>query len=225
MAIPQQFQSPRLRTIDVQLVAGRGKVWLEKKVFELDGPGWTVRLVPFPLTDDEFDVVPHSEVEPAQAWELARRLRALDGVRDAEPTFEALYAEPRQQPVAGIDPDITPSELAFESLGGPGSAGNAFDWSAKLVQAEEAWALPGGVASRGRGIRIAHPDSGYKPHPELAPASTRRSAGTSSRAMAPPRTTAATTASAPRASSRAPTTAPRAQSQASRRTPRSSPCA
>lgn len=167
MAIPRQFESPRLRTIDVLLVAGRDEAWLKKKVVALGGTGWRVRPVPFQPAGAEFDVVPRSHVGPARAWDFARQLRALDGVLDAEPSFEVHYAEPRQQDGIGTDPDITPSPRAFESFGGPGEAGNPYDWSVQLVQAEEAWALPGGVASRGRGIRIGHPDSGYKPHPEL----------------------------------------------------------
>ncbi len=165
--MPEQFQAPKVRTIDVQLKAGFGEAWLRLQVTELGGAGWSVCPVPFNLQCDEFDVVPETDVEPARAWDFARELRACDGVVDAEPTFEVLYAEPRAQAFTGVDPDIIRSPQLLESLGGPAESGGAYDWSVKLVQAEEAWELPGGVARQGQGIRIGHPDSGYEQHAEL----------------------------------------------------------
>ena len=44
-----------------------------------------------------------------------------------------------------------------------------FDWSPKFIRAPEAWDLtpaPGG-RSRGAGIRVGHPDSGFLDHDEL----------------------------------------------------------
>ncbi|QSQ19009.1 S8 family serine peptidase [Pyxidicoccus parkwayensis] len=163
----EQFQSPRVHAIVVLLKAGYGQDWLGRWVFERVGTGWSVCPVPFHPRGDEFDVVPQAGVEPARAWDFARELRALDGVVDAEPTFEALYEESAVQGPTGADPDITPRSLAYGSAGGTADAGSACDWSVKFVQAEEAWALPDCVSRYGQGIRVGHPDSGYRAHPEL----------------------------------------------------------
>ena len=45
------------------------------------------------------------------------------------------------------------------------AASKPHDWAAVLCRVRRAWALPG--KPTGKGVRIAHPDTGYTGHPEL----------------------------------------------------------
>ncbi|MBZ4377328.1 S8 family serine peptidase [Corallococcus sp. AS-1-6] len=161
MAPPEQFESSKLRTLDVLLREGFDRASLEKTVAALVGAEpWIIRPVPFDSTGRSFDLLPPGIVKPAEAWELARRLQADPGVEDADPAFEAVYAEP------GAARDAAPTLLkARPAEPGAFNEGDC-DWSPRFVRADEAWMLPGG-ASQGEGIVIGHPDSGYLPHPEL----------------------------------------------------------
>jgi hypothetical protein len=79
------------------------------------------------------------------AWALTHALRALPGVLAAEPLFE-LALGPAE---ATAHPDAPPAPTDPE-------------WALDRLQVRAAWPL-----SRGAGIRIAHPDSGYRAHPQL----------------------------------------------------------
>ena len=93
----------------------------------------------------ELDLLPprHVQLTPAQAWQLVLHLRGRPGVLDVEPSFELLLAEPEQ---ASNDPDAPR------------------DWAPQFIKAPEAW-----TRSRGEGVRVAHPDSGYRRHTQLPP--------------------------------------------------------
>ena len=153
---PTQFESTKLRALDVLLREGFDRTALEKAVAVLAGAEpWIIRPAPYEPTGRAFDLLPPGIIEPAQAWELARRLQAQPGVEDADPAFEAVYAEP------GPAGDTAQSKAqAFNA--------SDCDWSLRFVKADEAWLLPG-VASQGEGIVIGHPDSGYLAHPQLGP--------------------------------------------------------
>ncbi|RKI65817.1 peptidase S8 and S53, subtilisin, kexin, sedolisin [Corallococcus sp. AB049A] len=154
---PEQFESTKLRALDVLLREGFDRAALERAVAALGGAErWIIRPAPYEPTGRAFDLLPPGIIEPAQAWELARRLQADPGVEDADPAFEAVYAEP------GPAGDTARTFNA-----------NDCDWSLRFVKADQAWLLPGG-ASQGAGILIGHPDSGYLPHPELGPNFTPR---------------------------------------------------
>ncbi|RYZ12081.1 MAG: peptidase S8 and S53, subtilisin, kexin, sedolisin, partial [Myxococcaceae bacterium] len=165
MAPPEQFESSKLRTLDVLLREGFDRTSLEKTVAALVGAeSWIIRPVPFEPTGRSFDLLPPGIIEPAQAWELARRLQADPSVEDADPAFEAVYAE--QTETTDTTPTLPKAQSAEP---GPETFNeNDCDWSPRFVKAGEAWELDGG-ASQGEGILIGHPDSGYLPHPELGP--------------------------------------------------------
>ena len=115
-------------------------------------PPRNVRLVPPPA----------ARISVARAWELAYALQERRDVRAAEPSFvlpaEGPYRPPRRRAGSGSDPH------AACSIG--------FHWAIDASFVQEAWNEPlspnVGGKHFGEGIRIAHPDTGILPHPELA---------------------------------------------------------
>lgn len=105
----------------------------------------------------EFEAIPRDRsVSYARAWTLAYALRDQPGVCYAEPLFEVDFAAqfpraPRPTRSARADAD-------------PGTAD--CEWSPRAIRVPEAWSLFGSRAP-GRGIAVAHPDTGYTGHPEL----------------------------------------------------------
>jgi Subtilase family len=157
MPAPEQFESAKLRTIDVLLEEGSDRVSLELAVAALvSAEPWAIRPVPLEPSGREFDLVPPGPVAPEQAWELTKKLLEQPSVKDADPAFEALYAEPD----AAANEEPTGAEEFTE---------DDYDWSVSFVKAQDAWKLPDSVAHHGEGILIGHPDSGYQSHPELGP--------------------------------------------------------
>ncbi|MBN8227010.1 S8 family serine peptidase [Corallococcus macrosporus] len=167
MAPSEQFESAKLRTIDVLLNEGFGAADLEKAVAASFGAApWSVRPVPYEPTGRQFDLLPPGPVEPASAWELARHLQADPCVKDADPAFEAVYAEPgAARGAPPVEGPTVPVE-ARKRLGPESFNENDCDWSVRFVKADEAWRLSG-ATTQGEGILIGHPDSGYLRHPEL----------------------------------------------------------
>lgn len=120
-------------------------------------PGWTS--APIAGLAGWWEALPPGgEATPALAWDLAAAIATHPSVRRAEPSLRVK--------VAG-DPSATP----LEGLGGgvAGVSDDALDWAPDMVRARQAWAWSAehGVAARGSGIRIAHPDSGWLLHDEL----------------------------------------------------------
>ncbi|NOK18185.1 S8 family peptidase [Corallococcus carmarthensis] len=170
MVLPEQFESAKFRTLDVILHEGYDRAALEKAVASLTGgEPWIVRPVPHAPTGREFDLLPPGTVEPASAWELARRLLADPCVKDADPAFEAVYAE--QGAALDVPPAGGPAAPKAEiQTAGPETFNeDDCDWSVRFVKADEAWKLSSSAASQGEGILIGHPDSGYLRHSELGP--------------------------------------------------------
>lgn len=96
----------------------------------------------------------------AAAWELTYRLRADRDLARAEPAFETvgvdaepLRPRPKRAPRGAL--------LGERHL----AASRPHDWAAVMCKVRRAWQLAG--APPGRGVRIAHPDTGYTGHPEL----------------------------------------------------------
>jgi serine protease len=103
-----------------------------------------------------------TRVGVARAWQLSYALRADRDLARAEPAFETVGhdAEPLPQRAGGKR--APRGGLSIERHL-PASA--AHDWALALCAVRGAWqraALP-----PGRGVRIAHPDTGYTAHPEL----------------------------------------------------------
>lgn len=94
---------------------------------------------------------PVPNTDPGSAWELAYELRKTLGALSVEPIL--------------TDEDYL---LALEGVGGtsgkplPTGEDSSPEWVLRMLDVEEAWNL-----SRGSGILIAHPDSGFIDHEEL----------------------------------------------------------
>ena len=154
----EPFKNPRLRCIEVLLADGVDEDALRVAVQALNlGGSWVLRRVPLEPTRRAWDLVALFPIEPGPAWDLARKLRDTKGVEDAEPSFEATYAEgdPR-----GPVPQVFDAAKLNQ---------NECDWSLRFVGAEKAWDLADSKARRGAGIRVGHPDSGFQAHRELGP--------------------------------------------------------
>ena len=164
MDSPQQFEDARLRTIGVLLEEGFGPQLLTQALATLaPGAPWSVRAVPHEPTQREFDLIPPDTIAPTLAWELTRNLQALPGVKDADPTFEARYADEEVSQPDAPAPDLKRrGALGTDALDEEDS-----DWSVRFVKADKAWANSKSLARKGEGILIGHPDSGYVPHSEL----------------------------------------------------------
>jgi len=157
---------PRLEAIALALRAGPGAAAEARALAGPLGRGW--RAGPVAASALELDLVPPRGREPAapEAWELVYRLRALAALARVEPLFAARLPddEARQEVIAaklGRLLRASGRSLADEAPADP-------DWSGRLAQVPQAHALlaAAGVAP-GAGVRIAHPDTGCTPHPEL----------------------------------------------------------
>lgn len=105
----------------------------------------------------------------ARAWDLATRLAADRDVASAEPAFRCSGLQPDP------DTDLAPYELRAVSLLPDGDplpcARDNPVWSLQASGIEAAWQLPppddGGGRRFGKGVVVAHPDTGYTEHEEI----------------------------------------------------------
>ena len=184
------FDNPIFESITVELPDGdadAARAALDSTLGE-SAAGWAVQAVPG--QPGSFDLVPPSgaDLTLADAWDLTYLLRETEGVVGAEPAFEIdqdhlpegadLEAAPAwfQEAVAR---ELAAADVESAAEGGFGDAIDVVaeptfeasepDWSPRMVRAPEAWALtpPGTGRTRGEGIRVGHPDSGYRVHHEL----------------------------------------------------------
>lgn len=100
----------------------------------------------------------------AQAWELAHRLAAHRDVVAAEPAF-VLPGEGPFAPVARAA-----GRRGAASAGTPLPGTEDCDWALDACRIPQAWGLAPalGGAGLGRNVVVAHPDTGWSVHPELA---------------------------------------------------------
>ncbi len=103
--------------------------------------------------------------DPGRAWTLTRELKAHRDVADAEPAIE----QPGLEPPPGVVED-RPVARDFKADKPLACAETDPEWILKLCRVREAWALtpptPDG-RTKGEGIVIGHPDTGYTPHAEI----------------------------------------------------------
>jgi serine protease len=122
------------------------------------GGAWHVK--PLSVSPDTFHVTTANRtVSVGKAWESVYALRSAPRIIAVEPDFTL------PAPV-----DAAP-EAAFEiASAGGGNLPESDDceWSLKIVRAREAWQFSDseGRPSRGEGIIVGHPDTGYTLHPE-----------------------------------------------------------
>ncbi|MEQ9502543.1 MAG: S8/S53 family peptidase [Deltaproteobacteria bacterium] len=110
-----------------------------RRAIEAEAPG--AELTRDAYQPDTYDLDPGGDLTRAEAWDLAHRLNAHDGVSRAEPAFLIASNGEALDPAMPIDDDDR-------------------DWAFRLIDLD-----PQGPV--GHGIRIAHPDSGYGAHLEL----------------------------------------------------------
>jgi hypothetical protein len=120
--------------------------------------GW--RIEPVVENGTEIELVPPSRrrLTPDAAWDAAYVLREQPEVIHAEPMFRYLVPEnarPAGRKAAGGDQAHDPA------------TDREYDWSLRKANVLAAWSLFGSRPPGG-GVRIAHPDTGYTSHPELA---------------------------------------------------------
>ena len=138
--------------------------------------GWRVRRVPY-TEELVYDLLPPGELPlPASdAWDLTYTLRELPDIQDAEPSFALIQdafippADPTEVPRAAAMAAPTDADPCADDDAPASVNPNDVDWSARLVDAPCAWRLepPAEGKTRGEGIRIGHPDSGYLDHIDL----------------------------------------------------------
>jgi subtilisin family serine protease len=107
-------------------------------------------------------------IEPGRAWTLTRTLQAHRDIADAEPAIDqpGLEPPPGTLAAAGV-PAMRPRDFGADAPL-PCASGNP-EWSLDLCRVKHAWALApaSGGRTRGEGIVIGHPDTGYTRHAEI----------------------------------------------------------
>ena len=184
----EPLTEPRFEGLTIELTGNEGNPTRRMAAVARDvlgnGHGWRVEAVheSEPL---DFDLLPHlgreDEVDVAKAWDICHELQKHVDVAFAEPSF-VLYQDNdpnisvpggfEVEPI-GSDDTLAPAVLAAAGL--PLVEVDWRDWSPMFIRAREAWATPPRKAGngflagkrRGEGVRIGHPDSGYRSHREL----------------------------------------------------------
>lgn len=146
------FENARLECIITRMQSGAPIADLLTNLL----PDWTSE--PVEGMDETYDLLPPGEIKSsAEAWRIVYAVRDAKGVATAEPSW---YVESRAEEEGDVD--------GLEGSSG-GSDTLSRTWAPDLIEVEDAWKVPPapGGQSRGGGIRVAHPDSGYTRHPEL----------------------------------------------------------
>ena len=184
----EPLTEPRFEGLTIELAEGRGNPLRRARAAARavlgNRHGWRIEPV-HPSEPLDFDLLPplgrEAEIDVARAWEICYQLRALDEVAFGEPSFVIFQDNDPGVSVPGsIEVETTaeadaytPEELAAAGL--PVVERDWRDWSPLFIRAREAWQVeprragdgfPAGKR-RGEGVRIGHPDSGYRSHKEL----------------------------------------------------------
>ena len=133
---------------------------IEAAMLKLLGADWTA--TPLPIDAFTFELTTeHPQLSVREAWELAYQLQQEPGIAHAEPNLIV--------PLENVAPDEGPASGVKSFFGRkplPGSAPP--EWSLDNIHVKEAWAQADNdhQPSRGEGILIGHPDTGYTKHVE-----------------------------------------------------------
>jgi hypothetical protein len=151
------------QVVDATLgVDATGRPWKVERLFAPGGdcPENLERF--FTVTGNVSSVYPLSKL----AFELSYRLRAAGNYATIQPDLPSSYYDPVHSPAG--DPDFV-IRSGGDAPHLPGSASKA--WAREAIRCAEAWKLPlpPNGASRGAGIVLGHPDTGYADHPQLVP--------------------------------------------------------
>ena len=152
------FENPQLECIVVRVAE---KAAFDSILEELQEQ-WKGEAVDEEHSPLDYDLLPRGEITVTDAWNVVHKLRSDDRLIIAEPSWEI------ESPIEGT----RPSEGHAEFFGFKTAADRAAKkkhWAPDLLRVENAWQLapPPGGKTRGEGILIAHPDSGYTRHYEL----------------------------------------------------------
>ncbi len=133
--------------------------------------GWRVALLPASAREVFVSPAAGTPAPPvADAWEHARALAAQPGVASAEVAFVGPGLEPPNpaRAIAATEKAFTPvpSARARKSFGGgtPLTCSLPCDWHLDHIKAPQPGTLPNAT---GKGIFVAHPDTGYTLHYEI----------------------------------------------------------
>jgi serine protease len=140
------------------------------------GEGYVVEPLGAGARDYRVSRADSATIPVGEAWAAARALEAHRDIADAEPAID----QPGLEPPPGVlvapaaAPVIRPRD--FSAAAPLPCAATNPEWSLELCRVKQAWALapptPDG-RTRGEGIVVGHPDTGYTRHAELFDASAR----------------------------------------------------
>jgi serine protease len=153
-----------LEAFAVEVASAAAKERVTRLLTDVGEQG-TIRRFGDRKTDFEF-ATPGGKLSDRQAWDVAYALRALPGVRTAEPLFatganSSIWSSHEGRSGVVIDPRA--GDMALPESADP-------DWALDVMRVKEAWTRFFLDPSKppGHDVRIGHPDTGYQDHPEIA---------------------------------------------------------
>lgn len=175
---------PVFESFTVWIASGSGPESLEERARRAlreslggEDAGWDVKAV-HKSQPGMFDLVPPETgaLTVQDAWNVTYTLLDQPSVVDAEPSFVVLQ-DNADALTFEAEEDDDAEEPALAATDPPIFSKALFDWCPRLIDALGAWELaphqpgPGDPfppgKSKGEGIVIGHPDSGYRRHPEI----------------------------------------------------------
>ena len=146
----------------------------EAAVRETIGEGYKVESLGPGARDYRVSLESGALIEPGRAWTLTRALQAHRDIAEAEPAIDQPGLEPPPGTLGPTTPVMRPRDFSADAPLPCATASS--EWSLQLCRVKEAWALtpptPAG-RSKGEGIVIGHPDTGYTRHAEIWDAPSR----------------------------------------------------
>jgi hypothetical protein len=183
--LPDPLTRPVFESFTVWLAPGADPQTLPARAEEAlraslgtGGDGWEVR----PVHESQpgmFDLIPPETgaLTVEDAWNVTYTLLDQPSVVDAEPSFEILQDNADALAFEAEEEEDETEGAALAATDPPIFSKALFDWCPRLIDALGAWALPPhqpgpgdpfpAGKSKGEGIVIGHPDSGYRRHPEI----------------------------------------------------------
>jgi len=177
--------NPRFEGFYIEMVMPDQQDRCHEVVSEILGENWDIKAIGDDFT--EFEILFEDDaLSVKQAWDKTYELRSQPGVVDVEPLFavpvrEVKGAGSREQG-AGEEESKSLWDVIFSFIstlldlfsggGGveTGLSTNDVNWVLKELKVFQAWEkyFPDSNKLPGDGVIIAHPDTGYTTHPEIA---------------------------------------------------------